>query len=446
LFVGVAILVISYITLYHNPLPPHIHYQLGQIAVFTMFVGATLLIPSTVGVWERAARPWIRRLYGSEGQLGSRNTQRNESRTALTVAALMIGIAMILSIRGMTSAFEHDIRNWIEVYIGGDLYAYSALPVPYDLGPRLEAVEGVAAVTPMRYFDVTLLRPGGDAQVLTFMAIDPSSHRRVTSFVFTSSQVDPDRVLDRLAAGDAVFISSVLAEKYELKQGDTIRLETRRGERDFEVAAVVMDVYNQGLIVEGSWKDMRRYFGLNDVNGFLLKIQPGYAVDEVQARLERLYGERRHLTIASNQALKSRVLELTAQSFSMFDVLAMIGMIVAALGVVNTLTMSVLERTQEIGMLRSLGMTRRQVGKMILAEAGMMGLIGGAFGLVFGLLLSHLLLWALNAIQGYALTYVLPTEGILVSLFIALVVSQLAALWPARRAAGIRIIEAIQFE
>jgi len=446
LLLGATILVISYLTLYHNPFSPAIHYEMGRIAVFTMFVGATLLIPSTVGVWERVVRPWVRRIYGAEGQLGSRNTQRNELRTALTVAALMVGVTMILGIRGMTSAFEHDIRNWIEVYIGGDLYAYSSLPVPYDLGPRLEAVEGVAAVTPIRYFDVKWVQPDGDAQVLTFMAVDPPSYRRVTSFVFASSQVDPDRLLERLAAGDAVFISSVLSEKYGLQQDDTIRLATRRGERDFTVAAVVVDFYNQGLVVQGSWKDMRRYFGLNEAIGFMLKIQPGYAVDEAQSRIERLYGERRHLTIASNKALKSRVPALTTRSFSMFDVLAIIGMIVAALGVVNTLTMSVLERTQEIGMLRSLGMTRRQVGKMILAEAGMMGLNGAAFGLAFGLILSHLLLWALTALQGYELTYVLPTEGIVVGLLIALVVSQLAALWPARRAAGIRITEAIQFE
>jgi putative ABC transport system permease protein len=107
--------------------------------------------------------------------------------------------------------------------------------------------------------------------------------------------------------------------------------------------------------------------------------------------------------------------------------------------------MSVLERTQEIVMLRRLGMTRRQVGKMILAKAGMMGLIGGAFGLVFGLSLSRLLLMAISTAQGYELAYVLPIQDVLVSLLIALAISQLAALWPARRVAGLHIIEAIQF-
>lgn len=120
-----------------------------------------------------------------------------------------------------------------------------------------------------------------------------------------------------------------------------------------------------------------RYFGLNDVSAFLLKLEPRHTVEQVQERIDALYGQRRHLTIESNRSLKARALKLTAQAFTLFDVLALITMILASLGVANTLTMNVLERTQEIGMLCGVGMTRAQVGKMILAEAGVMGLIGG---------------------------------------------------------------------
>jgi len=443
---GVALLCISYFLIYHSPFPPAVQYRVVGAPVFAMFVGATLLVPITIGAWERAVRPWVRRIYGSEGQLGSSNVQRAKLRTTLTVATLMIGVAMILGMRALTSAFEQDIRGWIDKYLGGDLYIHSSLPMRADLARRLEGVEGTAAVTPIRYIDVKWLKPDGDEESLAFMAIDPSSYRRVTSFVFVTNPDDPDHLLNRLAEGDVVFVSSVLSEKYGLKQGDTIRLKTRRGQRDFEVAAVVVDYYNQGIVIQGSWKDMRRYFRLKDVSVFLLKIQPGHSLDEVQDRIDRQYGKRRHLTIVSNKTFKVRALGLLAQTLSLFDVLALIAMIVAALGVVNTLTMNVLERTREIGMLRSLGMTRRQVGKMILAEAGMMGLIGGVFGLLFGLFMSRLFLMAIAATQGYELTYVLPTQGILASLFIALIVSQLAAAWPAWRAARIRIIEALQFE
>ena len=278
------------------------------------------------------------------------------------------------------------------------------------------------------------------------MAVDPTSYRKVTSFVFSGEQGDPARLANRLAAGNTVFISSVLSEKYGLGPGDTIRLATRRGERDFEIVAVVVDFYNQGLVVQGSWKDLRRYFGVNDVSAFLLKAEPGQSPREVRDRIERLYGRSQHLTLESNEAIRSRALGLITQTTSLFDVMSIITMMVAALGVINTLTMNVAERTREIGMLRSLGMTRRQIAKMILAEAGMMGLVGGALGIVFGVLMSRTVLSSMNRMAGFRLEFTLPLAGVVVSLIIALVISQLAALWPARRAARIRIIEAIQFE
>lgn len=442
---GLALMVISYLVIFQIPLSPEMRYQLGVIAVFTLFAGATLLIPLTVGAWERVARPLVRRIYGHEGRLGSSNIQRAKARTTLTAAALMVGVAMILGVRGLTGAFERDIRSWIGAFVGGDLYVHSSLPMRADLGRRLESVEGVAAVAPVRHLQVNLLRGDGEEGV-AFMAIDPASYQRVTSFIFSDSRADAGQLLAQLAEGDTVFVSSVLSEKYGLRPGDALRLETRRGIQDFRIAAVVVDFYNGGLVVQGSWKDLRRYFGLNDATMFLLKLQPGYTVEEVQSRLVSQYGQRRHLTVDSNEALKTRVLQSSARVFSLFDALALIAIIVAAFGVVNTLTMNVSERTREIGALRSLGMTRWQVSKMILAEAAMIGLIGGIFGLIFGLFMGRVFLMGAAELRGYEVSYVLPVQGIFVSLLLALVVSQLAAFWPARRAVRLRIVEAIQYE
>jgi putative ABC transport system permease protein len=443
---GSGLVCASFLILFYSPFSSEAQILLSSPALLGLFAGATLLIPITVGAAERVARPAVRRIYGGEGRLGSSNVQRAKMRTALTVAALMVGVAMLLSIQALTDAFQHDIQDWMDGYIGGDLYVYSSLPMRIDFGERLEAVEGVAGVTPTRYLYVKRLKSDGETEDLAFMAADPSSYQGVTSFMFAANQGDPDQLMDRLAMGDTVFISTVLSEKYGLTQGDTISLETRRGQRDFEIAAVVVDFYDQGMIIEGSWKDMRRYFRLYDASSFQIKVEPGYSLDEVEARIDRLYGERRHLTVLSNEAIRAQALNLTSQAFSLFDVLALIGVIVAALGVINTLSMNVLERIQEIGMLRGVGMTRWQVSKMILAEAGMMGLIGGVFGISLGLLQSRLFLTAANSFQGYELSYVLPTQGIGVGFLIALVVSQLAAIWPAQRAARISIIEAIQFE
>ena len=363
-------------------------------------------------------------------------------RTALTVAALMIGASMILSIRSVTVAFDQDIRSWIERYIGGDIYVHSTLSMDEKLGVRFGQVDGVAAVTPIRYLEGERILPDGQSEDLALMGVDVPSYTRVTSFVFSGEGGD----IERLARGEAVFISSVLAEKYELATGDTVQLMTRRGRRDFDVAGVVVDFFNQGMVIQISWDDMKRYFGKNDASAFLIKVDENQPPQAVRERIEAQYGRRYHLTVESNEAIRARALSLIDRTTSLFDVMSLITMIVAALGVINTLTMNVVERTCEIGMLRGLGMTRRQIARMILAEAGMMGLVGGVFGLIFGVLMSRTIMMSMNRMSGFRLPWVLPVEAVVAAMVVALIVSQLAALWPARRAARIRITEAIQYE
>lgn len=311
---------------------------------------------------------------------------------------------------------------------------------------HLESVEGVAAAAPIRYLATQWDRPDGGEETLTFMALDPASYSMVTSFVFSDSQQDPQAALNQLAAGNAIFLSRVLSEKYGLTIGDSLRLRTRSGAHDFQIAAVVVDFYSQGKVIQGSWGDMRRFYRINDADIYLLKVSEGYSAAEVQGNIEAEFGKRDHLNVASNQTIIEGALGLLRQSYILFDALALIAMFVAGLGVVNTLTMNVMERTQEIGMLRSVGMTRRQVVQMILAEASLMGVIGGAFGLVFGVVLTRIFLWSMTAMSGYKLTFILPLIAIGVGWLIALVVSQLAALLPARRAAQFQILEAIQYE
>jgi putative ABC transport system permease protein len=162
--------------------------------------------------------------------------------------------------------------------------------------------------------------------------------------------------------------------------------------------------------------------------------------------IDARYGDKERLVIISNESLLGRITNLMSQAFRMFDVLALIAMLVGFLGISNTLTMNVMERTQEIGMLRGVGMTRGQIIRMIMAEAGVMGLIGGILGVVFGVLLSRIFMAAMMSMSGYSLTYTLPAGRVVVAVVIALLVSQVAAFFPARRASRIQILEAIHYE
>jgi putative ABC transport system permease protein len=443
---GAVLLLIATVILVANPFPSDVQFRLGSMTVVFLFLGGTLLIPGSVSAWEKLSRPVVRWLYGAAGQLGSSNIRRARLRSTLTVAALMVGVSMIIITRGMTDSFSGDLKVWIDAYMGGDILVSSSAPMRTQVMRRLEGVPGVQAVTPMRNLEVTWLSPEGKRVHLVFVGVDPETYDKVTSFIFSDSQTDPQAAYRRLAGGQAVFISSVLAEKYGLSAGDTLRLQTRRGMQKFTVAAVVVTFFNQGLTVQGSWQDMRRYFKTNDANAYLVKVSAGYAVAEVQKQIEDAYAERENLSVASNQSVIDQALRLLNQAYILFDAMAVIAMLVGALGVVNTLTMNVVERTQEIGMLRSIGLTRAQTLVMVLAESALMGLIGGVLGLGFGVLLTRIFLWSMTAMSGYKITYILPVQAILASLLIALLVSQAAAIFPASRAARTKILEAIHYE
>jgi putative ABC transport system permease protein len=449
--VGVGLISAAYLVLYRIPFRPEVEYGMGATSVFVLLLGATLTVPITIGVFERALRPLLSAAYQAEGRLGASNVRRAKGRTALTVAALMVGIAMIIGIQALTTSFEVDIDNWVQTAIGGDLYVRSPIPMREEFGRRLLAEPTVTAVSPVTYHQVRSVPPDkfGSAQTadtLLFVGIEPETYSQVASFVFEDSSMDVKAALADLATGNALLISTTLADRYNLATGDSLRLETRRGEQDFRVAGVVVDFTSQGYVINGTRADLARYYGESTADEFIVALRPGTTAQAEAQRLEDRYGRSRHIAVETATDFRAKVSELTAQAFALFDVLGLIGVIIAALGVVNTLMMNVFERQREIGGLRSLGMTRTQVARMVLAESAAMGIIGGIFGTVFGFFLSQVFLMGLEVIGGYTVNYNLPPIALLISLVIALVVSQGAALYPAWRAATVRIIEAIQHE
>jgi putative ABC transport system permease protein len=443
---GLVLFIASAALLIINPFPNDPRFQVGSMAVVFMFIGGALLIPVTVGAWEVIFRPLAQLLFGRSGRLGSSNVKRARQRTSLTVAALMIGVSMIIIVWAMTLSFKADLDEWLKGFIGGDLYVSSSIQMGNDVRRRIESVEGVDTVSPARYFEIEWIQPNGSQEKVMFHAIEPASYSQITTFIFSQALPDSQGAMRLLAEGDAIFISSVIAEKTGLKAGDQVMLVTKLGERPFKVAAVVVDYYNQGQVITGGWNDMWRYFRQKDANNFLVKVKEGYTAEQVGDAIKDQYGQRDRLLIVSNQVFLSQVENLMSQAFRMFDVLALIAMLVGFLGISNTLTMNVMERTKEIGMLRGVGMTRGQVIRMILAEAGVMGLIGGLLGVAFGVLLSRIFMAAMMTMSGYSLTYTLPIERVIVAVVIALLVSQVAAFFPARRASRIRILDAIHYE
>jgi putative ABC transport system permease protein len=443
---GAALVAVSVIMFLMVDLPDDAQFSVMTGSMLLLFLGATLLTPITIIPWERIVRPVVQRGFGGEGRLGGSNIRRSRMRTTMTVTALMVGVAMLLSMQAMSESLMSDITEWVDGYMGGDLYVYSSMPMQLDFGERLEAIEGVYAAAPGRYLYVTVKPPDGSSDTVALNVVDPDKHAEVGAFTFTETMGDEAQSMARFAQGDAVLLSTLLSGRYGLGVGDKLSIQTRRGVRDFEVAGVVVDFYDQGKVIEASWRDMRQYFRVDDVNAFQVGVEAGRDPQEVMDTIEELYGTRRDVTAFSNRAMKEMVTGMTATVSSLFTVLSSIAVVVASLGVVNTLLMNVMERTREIGMLRGVGMTRWQVIKMILAESAVMGMLGGALGILVGMALARVFVEGANSTQGYDLAYQMPLKALMFAVVVSLGVSQIAALWPSRRAARLHVIEALQYE
>lgn len=436
----------SILVLYYVPFRQSVAFYIGSGTIFILLLGATLCIPVFANGLEWVIRPLTLFLFGNEGRLGSSNINRARGRTALTVAALMVGISMVVGINGLTNSFEQDIEQWLDSALGGDLFVRSPLPMQPDLEGRLLALPEVAAVTATRIVASRLLTTTGDDEFALFVAIDPETYQTVRDLRIQDGLAVPE-LMARLAQGGALYVGADVANKFDLDVGEIVTMETRRGRREFEIVAIVMDFgAGETPSVTGSMADLQRYFGVNDVNSFSVSLVEGAELTAVANIIENQLGRGKNLSVEGKEAFEEKIRSLSAEAFSLFDVLGLIGLVVAALGVINTMLMNVLERTRELGGLRSLGMSRRQVRRMILAEATTMGFIGAIFGVGFGAVLSDVFIIGLRSIGGFVLTSQVPVVPMIYSFFLAYLVALLAAWYPAVRASQVNIIAAIKNE
>jgi putative ABC transport system permease protein len=425
---------------------------LVRMAALVIFLlGAVLTVPLAVTALEPITRRLSAWLYGEMGGLGARNIRRSAMRTTVTVASLAISLIMIILVDSMVFAIKSDVGEWLDNALGADVLVRAPYAMRSSFSRSLEGISGVQAASPSRSIEVDVGDSSRDEtkqqdKTLIFLAIDPDAFLLVGSMELVSHQGDPEAAWATFRQGNALFVSSVVAEEYGLKQGSSLALVTHRGEHSFTVAGVVTEFNQNGLIVTGSYADLKRLFGESGADMFTVKVSPGYNAATVAQAITDRYEKREGVQVLATKTFKDGVMANYNNITSLFNVLVLVGIIIGTVGLVNTMTMNVLERTRELGMLRSLGSLRSQIVRMVLAEALTIGVVSAFYGVFFGYVLSRVMLPVTNMITGYDLQYAFNARSYAVCLLIALGASQFATLLPARRAAGVNIIEALKHE
>lgn len=441
---GPGLLLVGYLVFNNLPLREAVAWPIVSFSALLFLFGAALSVPIVDRWLAERFLPLVRIPFGSVGALGAANLERAQSRTLLTVATLMLGIGINIGTVSLGDSFRYDLSRWTEAATGGDLIIQSPVRMGSNVARRLKSIDGVDLVSAERIVEVWTTG-GLFEDEIVFDAIEPETRGQISEFIFEAPGKNAQAVSFRqLTTGDKVLISTSMARRYELEIGDEITLNTPRGPQAYEVVGIVLDFNGNGLMVYGGWRDLEQDFGVRDADRFLIKLEPGYTPEEVGTAIENQLGDRLNLTVDVVEDLLANVLEITDRSFVMFDTLALLVVTVSAMGVVNTMAISVMERQREIAMLRSIGMTRGQIRRMILAEAGVLGLMGGILGLGLGLMLSRMFIVVVRHLMDYELTYQLSSRALISSVIIALGVSQVAALIPAIRAARKPIITALK--
>jgi putative ABC transport system permease protein len=407
------------------------------LGALLIFIGVALLSVRLIQplVWGLG---WpATRVGGAAGFLARDNARRNPQRTASTAAALMIGLALVTLVAVLAAGITTSFRGAVNKIWKNADYAITAqnnftpiTPASADAAAKSPIVEAVGNV---RTGDA-----GAYGKAFFATAVNPAA---ATMFTLDWAQ-GSDQTMAELGA-DGAFTDKDYAKTHNLHVGSPIKLTFANGKRKTFAIRGIFDPppggspFGKITISQATWDS----YNESPRNLYAFVRVRGGETSENLKRLEQVLAPYPNAKVATRQKFVDNQISGLNSILNILYVLLALSVIVSVFGIVNTLILTVFERTREIGMLRAIGMTRRQVRRMIRHESVITALIGGVLGIVLGIVLGGLLVARVDFIQ-----FSLPLGSLIVFAVMTIVVGILAAIFPARRAARLNVLEALQYE
>jgi len=442
---AVALLVGSMLLIQFSPSGVGLEFEFFYAAV--MLLGLTMLLPMLVHLAARAMRPAMDWAGGSEGALAVDAMIQSPRRSAATVGALMVGLMFVFSTGAYIQSYKHMIDKWTKQMLNADLVvATSALlrSTSYhfseDLGNRIAALPEVRRVVNVRF---TIVPYRGDTTAVAAEEMDGFLARSSNAVLGGNKKT----VQDLLPRGQGVLVSKNFAARWRAKVGDGVHLDTPTGPLDLPILGMVEDyrsdkgtIFMDRALYKRMWKD--------DAVDFVdITLKPGEDATAVKHEIERMTAGTEHALIYTNVEFRDWIGGLVDKFFLLNYMQLVVAVIVAVVGIANTLIISVAERRREFGIVRAIGGYRAQIRKMVLLEAfsiSIVGVIVGAVAAVFNIqFMSHTVS---TVLAGYDVPFYFPWVLILETFPAVVLISLLAGWIPARHAMQAPVIEAIGYE
>ncbi|MEO8258543.1 MAG: FtsX-like permease family protein [Acidobacteriota bacterium] len=410
-------------------------------------VVALLLSPLLSLALARALRPLLKWLRPVEGALAADSLIQSPRRTSASVAALMLSLALVIAFAGMANASYASIIDWMQTALNPDLFVLPSqnlvvrtIRFPATMAGELAAIPGVERVQMVRDARIVFRRTPVMIVAVEIESIAQTAHRDPVAG-------DAAEMYRLTAAGRGLMVSDNLAQLQRLKLGEIIEIPAPNGTIKLPIVGIVVDYSDQQGTILIDRTVFQRYWNDDSVNIFRLYLAPGAAGPDVTRRILSHFEGQRQVFVLTNAELKSYILKITDQWFGLTSVQIAVAVLVAILGIVNTLTVSITDRRRELGVLQAVGGLRSQVRRTIWIEALSIGSLGLLLGLGLGAInLYYILQIVHNDIAGMRLDYAFPVTVALGLIPTILGAAFVAAIWPAESAVRGSLVEALEYE
>jgi putative ABC transport system permease protein len=415
---------------------------------FVLAVLAAILLCPTLTLWlSLALRPVLARLRPVEGSLAADSLIQAPRRTSGTVAALMLSLALVVALAGVARSSYRSISEWMNIAFDPDLFVTTAETIsshsfvfPASLGAGLRDIDGIARVQMVR----SVRQEVKNSPVLLIaLDVDQISNRTRLPAV----EGDTKEMYSLVGEGKGVIASENFAQLHGARMGETLEIPSPTGLLRLPVVGVVRDFSDQQGSLLISRDLFTRYWHDDRVNFFRIYLKPGASEQAVREAILTKFGAERKLFVLTNRDVRDFVNHVTDQWFGLTYVQIAVAVLVAILGIVNALTVSITDRRRELGVLQAVGALRQQVRHTVWLEAVAIGVIGLILGLVLGAAqLYYSLEVTRRDLAGIDYGYSYPYSIALALLPVILAAAFLAALGPGERAVRGSLVEALEYE
>lgn len=421
--------------------------KIAGLAGVVFLIGIILIAPVMVKPVADIFGKLISSVYPREGKLAQGNLSRQPSRAAITASSMMIGLAICIALMAMITSIEHGFISYLDKSLGTD---YLLMPPSLVLGggnlganqgliDQIKSVDGIEEATSLR-----LATSQVDGSTLQLIGIDPLVYPKIAGLEF--SEGDSTEAFKAMEQGSAMIVNGVFAITNNVNLGDVLSLTSPEGEREYTVVGIAFDYLN-AKIATGyvSQSDLAKDFNSESDVLLFVNRKPDASANEVTPKLQSAIKEYPSFSLIDSNQFKTEQMNMFKMAMSVFYIMVIMLAVPGLIAMANTMSINVIERTREIGMLRAVGATQTQIKRMVFAESVLLSALGTTMGILVGLFLSYLLVKAISVI-GFNTEFYFPTSGIIASIIVGLVFGIIAAAVPARQAANTVIVEALQYE